>query len=163
MTGNDIAIDSLGFLSEPFDERGGVSDLALGFREWLALLGRHEYREVFLVRQHQVVPAAQDAGALLRGFLRPRRHRACGRCDGAARFARSHMRHRAELLAGRGILYVDGRAGIGIDPFAVDEGLGAQQRGVFEIHGGSPPASPATYLAKNSRVRCRASAALLGS
>src|SRR6185437_1222816 len=60
MRGYDVAIEAFALLGEPFDEGGAVSDLTLGFRERLALFGRHERREIFLVRHQQLVPAAQD-------------------------------------------------------------------------------------------------------
>ena len=66
--GNRVAVDALGFFAEPLEERRGVGDLAARLGERLALLGRHQPREVVLVRHHQVEPAAQDRGALLRGL-----------------------------------------------------------------------------------------------
>jgi 2-keto-4-pentenoate hydratase/2-oxohepta-3-ene-1,7-dioic acid hydratase in catechol pathway len=40
--GNHVAVDALGFLGEPLDERGAVGDLAARFGERLALLGGHD-------------------------------------------------------------------------------------------------------------------------
>ena len=57
VAGDDVAVDALAFLGEPFDERGRVGDLALRFRQRLALLGGHDDREIVEVRQHEVEPA----------------------------------------------------------------------------------------------------------
>ena len=46
VAGDDVAVDALAFLGEPLDERGRVGDLALRFRQRLALLGGHDDREV---------------------------------------------------------------------------------------------------------------------
>ncbi len=61
-----VAVDALALLGEPLDERGAVGDLRPRLGERLALLERHEAREILLVGEHQLVPAAQDPGAILR-------------------------------------------------------------------------------------------------
>ncbi|MPM58715.1 hypothetical protein SDC9_105548 [bioreactor metagenome] len=63
----DFAIDALAFFGKPFDERGGVGDLATRFGQGFALLQRHDAGEVFLVLEYQCVPAAQDGGAFVGG------------------------------------------------------------------------------------------------
>jgi hypothetical protein len=57
------------------------------------------YGQVLLVRQHEVEPAAHQAGALGGGLFRPAGHAGMRRIDGAARLARAHARHAAELVA----------------------------------------------------------------
>jgi hypothetical protein len=42
MLRNGVAVNALGFLAEPFKERGGVSNFALRFGQRLALLESHE-------------------------------------------------------------------------------------------------------------------------
>ena len=59
MAGNQIPVEPLALFGEPFDERGGISDLALRFGKRLALLGRHQDREVLLVLRDEIEPAAQ--------------------------------------------------------------------------------------------------------
>ena len=66
-----LDVDALGLLGEPLDEARRIGDLALGLRQRLALLQRHDQREVVLRRDHQVVPAAQECRALLRQKLAP--------------------------------------------------------------------------------------------
>ena len=61
---NDIAVDTLGFLAEPLDERGAVGHFAARFCQHLALLGGHDTGEVLLVFHHQVEPLAQNLRAL---------------------------------------------------------------------------------------------------
>ena len=105
--GNGVAVDALGFLAEPLEERRGVGDLAARLGERLALLGGHQLREVFLVRHHQLEPAAHHRGALLGRLLAPGRKRARGGVDRRARLGAPELRHRADDLAGRGIVDVD--------------------------------------------------------
>ena len=71
--GNGVAVDALGFLAEPFEERRGVGHFAARLGERLALLERHQPGEVLLVGHHQVEPAAQDGGALFRRSARATR------------------------------------------------------------------------------------------
>ena len=73
--GNGVAVDALRFFAEPFEEGRRVGDLAARFGERLALLGGHQPREIFLVGDHQLEPAAQDGGALLRGLACATRER----------------------------------------------------------------------------------------
>jgi hypothetical protein len=61
--GDVMAVDALSFLGEPFDEGSGVADFALGLGQRLALLGRHDPRQVLDVREDQLVPALQYFGA----------------------------------------------------------------------------------------------------
>ncbi len=161
VAGDDVAVHALAFLGEPFDERGGIGDLALRLGEWLALLGGHQHGEVVDVREHQVVPAPQDRRALLcraGGPLRKGRGRGL---DGATRFRGAHVRHRADDGAGGGVGDVHGAAGVGGDPGTVHIALLAEQGrvGQRDRHGGSHP----TWWRKNSMLRSKASCALRAS
>ena len=49
MAGDHLAVNPLGLLREPFDERGGIGDLAARFGERLALLQGHQQSQVFLI------------------------------------------------------------------------------------------------------------------
>ena len=64
--GNHVAVRTFALFGEPLDERRRIGDLAATFQQRLALLDRHEHREIFLVRHHQLEPFAQDLRALLR-------------------------------------------------------------------------------------------------
>jgi hypothetical protein len=125
-----VAVDALALLGEPFDERGGIGDLAAALGQGLALLGGHQLREILLVRHHQLEPFAQDAGALLGGLGTPGGQRAIGRRDGSARLGGAHLGHGAEALAIGRILDRNGAAAIGVDPGAVDVALLAEQLSV---------------------------------
>ena len=59
-------------------------DLRLGFVERLPLLRCHQQGEIVPIGQDQLVPAAQDSGALLCRFGPPGRHCLGGRFDGQA-------------------------------------------------------------------------------
>ena len=100
---NRIAIDALCFLAEPFDEACGIGDLALGLRERLALLRRHDGAEIVLVRHHQIEPAAQHRRALFGGPGTPCRHRRIGEFDGAPGLDHPHIGDVPDHGAGRGI------------------------------------------------------------
>jgi len=66
MSRDDVAISSAGLLGEPFDEGGGVGDLALGLRQGLALLGRQQTGQVRPGGHDTVIPAPEQDRALLR-------------------------------------------------------------------------------------------------
>jgi hypothetical protein len=96
-----VAIYTLALFAEPFDEGGGIGDLAARLSHGLALLGGHQGREILLVRHHQVEHLAQDLGALLGGLGAPGRQRLVGRLDRLAGLLGTHPRHGAQGLAGR--------------------------------------------------------------
>ncbi len=98
-----VAVDALRLLAEPFEERRGVTDLDPRLGERLALLQRHQSRELVLVLVHQVGPAAQDARAVLRDARPPGGQRVLGARDRAARLRGAHARNLGEGLAGRRI------------------------------------------------------------
>src|SRR5690606_24965157 len=146
------------FLAEPFDERGGIGDLAFRLRERLALLGGHQCCEVVLVREHQLAPATQDARAVLRRARGPGRKCPRGGLDGAARLGTAGGGDRAEPLARGGILHFECAPRIRVAPLAVYVALLAQQGWVSEFHGFST--LQPTCSAKNASVRSSASLAL---
>ena len=71
MAGDALGIETLPLFGIPFDEAGGVIDLATGFAKRLALLQRHQQGEVLARLQHQAMPFAQDRRALLRQHVPP--------------------------------------------------------------------------------------------
>lgn len=62
--GDCVAVDARGFFREPLEEVGGVRDLALGVGRGLAVLPGDEGREVVGVLDHEVVPFAEELGAV---------------------------------------------------------------------------------------------------
>ena len=88
------------------------------------------------MREHQVVPAAQDGAALLGRAAAPARPGRLGRVDGAARFVRAHVGHVADHLAGGGVGDGEGGAAVGVAPAAGEEGLLAQEGGAFQCEHG---------------------------
>ena len=97
---DDVAVDPLGFLGEPLEERGAVGDLALGLGQRLALLAGHQEGEVVGVGHDQLEPAAQDGRPLLGGLRPPGRQRALGRLDRAPGLGDADAGHGADGLAG---------------------------------------------------------------
>ena len=106
---NQVTIGALAFLSEPLDERCRIGDLAARLGQWLALLDRHQAREILLVGQHQIVPAAQQPRAITGGARAPRRQRALGCSDRLARLVGSEVRHRGDRSSVRRIGDVEAR------------------------------------------------------
>ena len=125
-SGDGIAVHALGFLREPFDETGAVSDLGPGFGDRLALFQRHQHGQVFLVFHDQLVPPAQHHRTLLSGTSPPVLHRAVGRLDGAAGLRRTAVRHPRDFVTVGGIGHGKRRGFVALAPRAVDEGAGAQ-------------------------------------
>ena len=138
MRRDHLAVNALSFLREPLDERSAVRDLALRLRKRLALLGGEEQAEIILVRHHQVVPLAQDRGALLGSLRAPRGPRAVCCFHRALRFGRSHVRNAADRLAGGGVVDLDRATGIGARPRAIEVALLAKKGGIFQRKGGEP-------------------------
>ena len=88
---------------------GAIDDLAARLGERLALLERHQPGQVVLAGENQLVPAAQNRGALLGGALSPGGIRGRRGIDGFARFGAAELRHDADDLAGGGIVDRNGR------------------------------------------------------
>ena len=130
---DDVAIDPLGFLREPLEERGAVGDLALGLGQRLALLAGHQEGEVVGVGHDQLEPAAQDRRPLLGGLGPPGRQRPLGGLDRPARLGHADAGHGADGLAVGRVGDLDGLAVVGVDPRAVDVALLAEQALVGEL------------------------------
>ncbi len=58
MAGDDLAIGAFALLGEPFDEAGGIGDLALGLGQALALFAGQQAAQGVLLAHHQIEPAA---------------------------------------------------------------------------------------------------------
>ena len=138
-----IAIRAAAFLGEPAQEIGAVDDFALGFRQRLALLGRHEFGQIILLLKHQLVPTHENVGPLEGGFLRPGLERLCGRGDGALGLGRADIGHLRDFGARGGVGDGNRLPAIGPDPLTADiiEGLGlsdiAIAHGEYPLRGGS--------------------------
>ena len=99
VAGNGVAVDALGFFAEPLEERRGVDHLALRLGERLALLGRHQPRQVLLVLRASARTSVRTArGALLRGLLAPGGQRAIRGLDRRPRLGGAELRHGADRL-----------------------------------------------------------------
>ena len=134
MAGNHFAVDAAGFLGKPFDEAGTVDDLAGRFGERLALFQGEDAAEIVLVLDHQLEPAAQDAGALLGGAGCPFLLGDAGFLDCGLGLGCTELRHAADDLAGRRIVDFDAVAGVGFDPGTADQGGLPEESRVFQVH-----------------------------
>ena len=134
---DDVAVDPLGLLREPFQERGAVADLALGLGQRLALLAGHQVGEVVGIGHDQLEPAAQDRrrapwrSSPATPATPARRHRS------PARLGHADAGHGADGLAGGGVGDLDHLAVRGVDPGAVDVALLAEQPLVGQLERGS--------------------------
>ena len=124
---DDVAIDPLGFLGEPLEERGAVADLALGLGQGLALLAGHQEGEVVGVGHDQLEPLAQDGRPLLGGLRPPGGQGAVRGLDRAPRLGDADAGYRADHLAVGGVGDLDRPAVLGPDPRPVDIALLAKQ------------------------------------
>ncbi|MNR31513.1 hypothetical protein D3C85_1490270 [compost metagenome] len=138
MTRDGVAVDALGFFGEPLDKGSGVDDFTLGFGQWFALLGGHQAGQVVLVLDHQLEPATQLASTFFGGQRAPGRQRLVGGFDGTAGFSGAHLRHSADDLARCRVVDLDRLAVVRVQPLSIDEGLLAEQLGVFKLHVGLP-------------------------
>jgi hypothetical protein len=62
-----LDIEPFALFRAPFDERRRVVDLAAAFRQRLALLQRHQQRQIFARSAHEIAPGLQGRRAVLRG------------------------------------------------------------------------------------------------
>ncbi len=128
----DVAVDALGFLGKPLQERGRVGDFAGRLGDGLALFGRHDGSQVFLVLHHQLRPLQEDRGAFLAGLGGPGGQGGLGAGDGLFGFLAAQLGHRHDGLAGGRIVDGDRCAFAGANPLAVDVAGVAQQVGTGE-------------------------------
>ena len=135
MRGNDIAVNPLGFLGEPFDEGGRIRDFAARFRQRLALLQRHQHRQIVLMLQHQIEPSAQEGRALLSGSRPPTGESVPSRRDRPIDFDNPQLGHAAERFARGWIGHRKSFLMIGIHPGATDITLLMKQARIFQMHG----------------------------
>ena len=125
-----FAVDTLGFLSKPFDKARAIGNFTLGLGIRLALLGGHDAPQVFLIGHEQLVPVHEDGVAFLAGFSAPGRQGRVGGCDRRFGFLRSQVGHICKFLPiGR---VVDIKAAVAGHPLAVDQRVGFQKAGVLE-------------------------------
>ena len=130
---DDIALDPLCLLGEPFDERSAIGDLASALRQRLALFERHQDGEILLVRRDQLEPAAQDPAAFLRGTAAPGRKGTVGGLDRAHRFRLAEIGHLGDHASIGRIADGKGGAAIGRDPLPVDRSLIAHEPGFMQV------------------------------
>ena len=107
--GRDVLdIRAFGLLGVELHEGRRIGDLAPRLRDRLALFQGHDDGEIFLVLDHEIVPASYDRRALLRQQARPTRKRAVGRIHGFHAFPGRQVGHAAQAFAGSGIGHVNG-------------------------------------------------------
>ncbi len=116
--GDGVAVDAFAFFGEPFQERGGVEDFAFGFGEGFALFGGEDLGQIVGVFQHEVMPFAEDRGAVFGGGGSP-----CGPCgvgcvDGSTCFGCAHAGHCGDGFACGGVFDVECGVVVGGLPFA---------------------------------------------
>ena len=115
-----LAVDALGLLGEPQQEVGGVLHLVAGHAERLALLARHRRRQLLLALHHELPGPVKPGRAVIRRQPGPGREGAVRRLDGTARIFARPVRHVRDLLAGRRVAHLEGRAAARVQPFALD-------------------------------------------
>ena len=133
MAGDALGVEAFCLLGIPFDEGGGVVDLAKRFRQRLALFQRHQQRQIVLGGDDQLEPFPQDCCALLRQQPRARPERRARQhrspCSSARHRARQPRRRLAPVA---GSVTSKLSAGLARRPVAVDIGELAQQPAVGE-------------------------------
>ena len=127
MRRDGVAVDALGLLGEPLDERRAVDHLAARLGQRLALLAGHQPGELLLVRDLQIEPAPQDRGTLLGGLGTPCRPRRLGCRHRTLGLGRAQVGHLGQGRTVRRIGDREAGAVVGTHPGTVDEGVAAQQ------------------------------------
>ncbi|MCY1185703.1 hypothetical protein D9M73_265070 [compost metagenome] len=100
------------------------------------MFGGHQARQVVLILDHQLVPTAQLASTLFGGQGTPGRQGLVGSFDGTTGFGSAHFRNGTDDFARCRVVDLDGLTVVRVQPHAIDEGLLAEQLGVFKLHVG---------------------------
>ena len=125
VTGDGVAVDALGLFCEPFDERGAVHNLALGFGQWLAHFRGQDRRKVIGIGDHQIVPFAQDRCAFLARHCGPADLRIIGGIDGGGHVVGGQVSDFGNNITGCRV--GDDELVFRFDPFAIHIGLTRKQ------------------------------------
>ena len=126
-----FTIHALGFFGIPLDKAGAISHFAFGLCIGLALFGGEDASQIIQIRHQQVVPLAQNNAALFGGFLAPRRPRGVGRGNRTGGVVGTQVGYIGQFAAIAGVEYIEAMRAF--DPFAIDERIGFEQAGVFEL------------------------------
>mmetsp|Transcript_59426 Transcript_59426/g.140466 ORF Transcript_59426/g.140466 Transcript_59426/m.140466 type:complete len:548 (-) Transcript_59426:2329-3972(-) len=128
--GNRLAVDPLALLGKPVQEARAVNHLTAGLGQRLALFGGHQPGQVVGMLHQQLLPAQQHRSALLGRLGPPGVQGIGGGGDRGLGLGAAQVGHLGQFAAGGRVGH--GKAGRTSHPFAVDQGLGAQQAGVVE-------------------------------
>lgn len=129
-----LAVDPRRLLAEPLEEVGRVRDLALGVGERLAVLQRYQGRQVLGVLVDQLVPPPEQLGAAAARLCAEGGEGRLGCLDCLCCVLGVELGAGADQLAGGWVVDLEGLAGGGLDPFAVDVAdVGLEEGGIFEL------------------------------
>ena len=141
------------FLGVPAEEFRGISDLAAGVGERLAVLDGDQLRQPLGVAHDQVVGFAQNFGALARLLGGPAGKRGARRIDRSLGVFDRCARDRGDLVLGRRIDHVEAAAVGGFAPFAADPQIGRDVGEKIVVHGHDAPIGAARMKASAARDR----------
>ena len=125
-----FAVDPLALFGEPLEKARAIGDLTTRLGQRLALLCRHDPRQIVAVLVQQRKPLQQHGAALLGGLGAPDRPGFVGGHDGLVAFHRTQVGHLGQHQPGGRV--GDGKAAAAADPFATDQRIGLQQARVVE-------------------------------
>jgi hypothetical protein len=150
----DLAVDAPTLLRIPAHEAGAEQDLAARLRQRLALLQRHQQRQVVGVAADQLEPGQHRVGPFLRGAGLPGRQRGRSRIHCPHRIGRAGGGHFAQHLAGGRVAHGEAAARAG-GPLAADEEVRGQQRRIHQAAGNGGPLGEQGHGGLRFRTRCR--------
>ena len=134
MLGNDLAIDPLCLLGEPFEEGCRIGNFTAGLAERLALLQGHQPCQIFLVLHHELKPAAQDLGAFLGQQSAPPRLRIPGMTNGFPCFRPTHFRDSGDHVSIGRVGHCKRFTAFGIPPGAIDVAPLTKKSRIGQLH-----------------------------
>ena len=127
-----FAVDALGFLGEPLDERGTIEDFSLGFGKRLALFGGQDCRQIVGMFDHQIEPFSQDVGALFGGARSPVFLRAVGLVDSGGGLGAVDVCNLANHITTRRVRHFEFAPAGAFGPLAGQIGAGGQKVGIVQ-------------------------------
>ena len=136
VAGHAFDVRALGLFGIELHERSGVVDFAPRFGDRLALLQHHDAGEILFVGEHQVEPAADDRGTLLRQGHGPIGKGHLRGVDGRTGILCGQLGDFAEEGAIGGVGDVERAAVRSRAPLAVHIGEAAQKPLVGDVHVG---------------------------
>ena len=121
------AIDAAGFFCKPLHIGSCIGNLTTRLGQRLALLCRHDLRQIFLVGHQQLKPFVQHSRTLIGGLGLPLHKSTLCSIDGRLRFRLAQLGHGHQQFASSRVVHINRGAVSGGQPLTINQALAFQQ------------------------------------